>query len=295
MTDPLERRGRDAADAVRAQAGGMDPDRGLDAVMRRGRRPRSTVVAAVVVLALALGLPAVAMLRDTGPTQLEFADEPSTPTPTPTPEPAEADEALQPEDDTEEATAPADADETPEAPETVEPEDPEEGSDADEAAEDAASGPAPIAGFGTETISGEFPPGDTVAFLTDVRVGGHDDFDRIVLEFEDDGTSAYEVGYVDPPIRTAGKGEDVDVDGEAFLEVRLFSATGVDFDRGDPYELTYQGPDRVAGATTVATEAVQTGDFEATLSWVVGLDTEAPFAVEVLEGPLRLVVDIQTP
>ena len=289
MTDPLERRGRDAADAVRAQAGGMDPDRGLDGVMRRGRRPRSAAVAAVVVVALALGLPAVALLRDTGPTQLEFADEPSTQTP----EPVEADEAPEPEDDTEQATGPEDAATKPEAPETVEPEEHDEGSDSEEAEEDASSGPAPIAGFGTETISGELPPGDTVAFLTDVRVGGHDDFDRVVLEFEDDGTSAYEVGYVEPPIRTAGKGEDVDVDGGAFLEIRLFSATGVDFDRGDPYELTYQGPDRVAGDTTVATEVVQTGDFEATLSWVVGLDAEAPFAVQVLEGPLRLVVDIQ--
>ena len=42
----------------------------------------------------------------------------------------------------------------------------------------------------------------------------------------------------------------------------------------------------------VITEAVRTGDFEATLAWTVGLVHRAPFAVAVFHDPLRLVVDV---
>jgi hypothetical protein len=42
----------------------------------------------------------------------------------------------------------------------------------------------------------------------------------------------------------------------------------------------------------VVTEAVRTGDFEANMASVVGLDQRSPLAVTFLEDPLRLVVDI---
>jgi hypothetical protein len=44
--------------------------------------------------------------------------------------------------------------------------------------------------------------------------------------------------------------------------------------------------------TTVVREIVETGDFEATLSWVVGVERLAPFAVFELSDPTRVVVDI---
>ena len=39
-------------------------------------------------------------------------------------------------------------------------------------------------------------------------------------------------------------------------------------------------------------ESEETGDFEATLSWAVGLDRQAPFTATELSAPTRVVVDI---
>ena len=55
---------------------------------------------------------------------------------------------------------------------------------------------------------------------------------------------------------------------------------------------TYTGPDRVRGDTSVVTEVVRTGDFEANLSWAIGVRREVPFRVTVLDGPARVVVDL---
>ena len=38
---------------------------------------------------------------------------------------------------------------------------------------------------------------------------------------------------------------------------------------------------------------MRTGDFEAVLTWVAGLDERAPFRVLRLAGPHRLVVDVR--
>jgi hypothetical protein len=144
-----------------------------------------------------------------------------------------------------------------------------------------------------EVVSDEFPTlGIPVAALVDVRVGSHDGFDRIVLEFEGDQAPSYRVTYVDPPIREDGSGHEVDIDGRAFLELRLSPAGGVDLSGPEPVE-TYDGPDRFTPeGTAVLSELVRTGDFEANLAWVAGLQGRAPFAVGVLESPIRLVVDV---
>lgn len=276
MTDPVDEQGRRASAAVHARSSRLPPDEGVDEVMRRGRRPRlaASAAAAAVVIAL-VGAPLAWWVLGPGEEPVELTDQPADGVEAPAPE------APAPED------APPDEDEP-----AAEPE-PEPDPPAEEPPEEEQADLDPLGAFDTDAVTGELPPGDTIALLSDVRVGGHDGFDRIVLEFEDDGTSPYEVGYVEPPILSAGKGEEVDVEGAAFLEVRLFSSSGADFAE-QPYRLTYEGPERVTGETSAVTEVVRTGDFEATLSWVVGLPSEQPFTVEVLEDPLRLVVDVQT-
>jgi hypothetical protein len=49
----------------------------------------------------------------------------------------------------------------------------------------------------------------------------------------------------------------------------------------------------VTGDTTVVTEVKAAGDFEAVLTWVVGLRYRVPFRVSVLDGPPRIVIDFQ--
>jgi hypothetical protein len=130
--------------------------------------------------------------------------------------------------------------------------------------------------------------------LTDVRVGRHDGFDRVVLELAGDDAPDYRVSYVDPPIVQDGNGRPVDVAGGAFLELGVVPSGTADLSGEQPREV-YAGPSRrePAGAGIV-TEVVKTADFEANLAWVVGLERRAPFAVALFDNPLRLVVDVVT-
>jgi hypothetical protein len=61
-------------------------------------------------------------------------------------------------------------------------------------------------------------------------------------------------------------------------------------------ELVYTGPRRISGAdagTSVVREVVRTGDFEAVLTWAIGLSDRVDFRVLTLDGPPRLVVDFR--
>lgn len=124
---------------------------------------------------------------------------------------------------------------------------------------------------------------DGVALLTAVRVSD----DRVVFEFRGDAAPGVDVAYVEEAIAD-GSGEPVEVEGEALLQVRMAPAAGVDLS-GDELEETYTGPSRIEGAGPMV-EVVRTGDFEANLTWVVGLDSERPFRVLRLDGPGRVAV-----
>ena len=120
-----------------------------------------------------------------------------------------------------------------------------------------------------------------VALLTDVQVG-----DGVVTFTFRDGTPSYDVQLVEPPITQDGSGETMEVAGAAFLSVRMEPASGVDLS-GEEYEETYTGPERIAGTGVIA-EVVRTGDFEAVLSWVVGLDQQRAYRVEADSSMLRV-------
>ena len=120
-----------------------------------------------------------------------------------------------------------------------------------------------------------------VALLTDVQVG-----DGVVTFTFREGTPGADVGYVDPPITQDGSGNEIAVAGAAFLNVRMEPGSGVDLS-GEEFEETYTGPERIAGTGVIA-EAVRTGDFEANLTWVIGLDEERPYRVEADASTLRV-------
>jgi hypothetical protein len=134
-----------------------------------------------------------------------------------------------------------------------------------------------------DTISGD--PGPN---LTDVRVGQHPGFVRIVFDLTGDGQPQYIVGYEDPPfVETSG--EEVDVDGNAFIYVNISPALTHDVDTFEP---TYTGDEELRPGFAPIVEIQFLGDFEAVMEWVIGLDSERPFTVEILQDPLRLVIDI---
>jgi hypothetical protein len=142
-------------------------------------------------------------------------------------------------------------------------------------------------------VAGE-PESASTALLTRVVLGRHEGYDRVVFEFRN-AVPGYRIEYVEPPLREDGSGNRVEVEGAAFVLVRMEPASGFDLSVPEG-ELVYEGPRRLSGAdsgTTVVREVVRTGDFEAVLSWAVGLSDRVDFRVTRLSGPPRLVVDFR--
>ena len=133
-------------------------------------------------------------------------------------------------------------------------------------------------------------PGEGNFVLDEVRVGGHDGFDRIVFEFEDDdGRPGGLIEYVDDAVQ-CGSGEPVEVEGSAILAVR-FDRTQAHDDDGD---LTIDSI-RIDGPGDSILEAVSFCDFEGVVQWAIGVPGEQNFKVAFLEDPGRIVVDIKWP
>ena len=87
-----------------------------------------------------------------------------------------------------------------------------------------------------------------------------------------------------PPLHKTedGSGRTIEVDGTAFLVIQLSNAATADI-LGDKVTPTYTGPRRVTAAgTRFIREVVKTGDFENTVTWVIGLDEKRPYTGDVL-------------
>ena len=146
----------------------------------------------------------------------------------------------------------------------------------------------PFAGD-TTTKSNPTQEGSPGPTLTDVRSGDHEGFVRVVFEFTGTGTPMWDVGYAAPPFTGGGSGENVPVLGSAFLKVHVMPGTRYDIDDGT---LVYTGDTMIDPGLDPIVEIRFVDDFEADMVWVIGLTTERPFTAEVLQDPLRLVIDI---
>src|SRR4051794_35742589 len=148
----------------------------------------------------------------------------------------------------------------------------------------------PLEGAGMNVVVGTTTAKAT-ALLDRVAVGRHEGYDRVVFQFRGDGLPGYRVEYVEPPLKEDGSGDPVAVAGSAFVVVRMDPASGFDLSSGEG-ELVYKGPKRLPGASVVK-EVVRTGDFEAVLTWAIGLDAKVPFLVSTAASPSRLIVDFR--
>lgn len=151
----------------------------------------------------------------------------------------------------------------------------------------------PLDGAGTNPVQGD-ASGDETALLDRVAIGRHEGYDRVVFQFRND-VPGYRVEYVQPPIKEDGSGNVVQVKGNAYIEVRMEPASGFDLTTGEG-ELVYKGPKRIDGAAagaSVVREVVRTGDFEAVLTWAIGLEEKVDFRVTTTQSPARLIVDFR--
>jgi hypothetical protein len=132
---------------------------------------------------------------------------------------------------------------------------------------------------------------DASVTVSDIRIGRHDGFDRVVFEVGGTGTPGWDVHYVDAA-SSQGSGEPIDVAGNAVLQVTLTGA-GYPYDTGVA-EFSSPGP-VIGSGTKVVTEAVYDATFEGTSVAFVGTAEQTPFRVYLLEGPTRVVVEVADP
>jgi hypothetical protein len=128
-------------------------------------------------------------------------------------------------------------------------------------------------------------------YLTDVSIEPQTCSDQVVFEFEDGHAPGYDVSY--QPASAAkvedASGNPVEIDGDAFLVVKLTSAMTAKI-HGDQVTKTYTGSKRLAGKPPI-TEVVKTGDFESVVTWVIGLDQKRPFSVDTSAGTVSVTID----
>lgn len=151
--------------------------------------------------------------------------------------------------------------------------------------------PEPAADSGREFTAGiveHKPVPRAVALLTDVRAARHDGFDRIVFEFGSGSPPGYHLEYIDRPVRKCGSGDATAIAGDGWLEVRIEPAHA-HTPSGAP---TIRDRDQQLDLGVVK-ELEQTCDFEAVVSWVVGVKRPNRYRVLTLNEPLRLVVDVK--
>ena len=126
------------------------------------------------------------------------------------------------------------------------------------------------------------------AQITDVRVGTHDGYDRVVFQF-DAGLPDVVVEGALPPFYADASGLEIEVTGSAFLKVTMHGATKVSPDGG----VTYAGSTNFEPGFDRLVQLVEGGDFEAVSTWYLGLDAGGCFRVLTLSDPSRLVIDIE--
>ncbi len=147
---------------------------------------------------------------------------------------------------------------------------------------------------GTPTFPGDTEPksgSGGIGLLTDVRFGDHEDYVRIVFDFQEPSFPHWEVAYVAGEVQGQLDPEGGWVEGEAFLVVRFTPAGTADIREADPV-VTYDGPRRIDVGLGSVVQLLLIEDFEANLWWAIGLTGEKAFRVGTMTNPPRIYVDI---
>jgi hypothetical protein len=131
-------------------------------------------------------------------------------------------------------------------------------------------------------------------FLTDVEVEIEECVERVTFKFkESEPGPGYDISYQPGEVAKVqdGSGNPVAIAGNDFLVVRTFPAMTAEIE-GEDVKPTYEGPRNIPAPAEarMIREVAQTGDFEAQVTWVIGLDDEHPFTATASND--ELVIEI---
>jgi hypothetical protein len=136
------------------------------------------------------------------------------------------------------------------------------------------------------TAAGARAPAPTIPTLVGIRAAHHPAFDRLVFDFRGGLPGAVRARYVDTLIGDFS-GLRVPVAGRAVLRLTFRGAQAHNMSG------TATAPTRRAFALPNVMAIAQAGDFEAVLTYGVGLAKQARFQVFTLRSPDRVVVDVR--
>ena len=128
------------------------------------------------------------------------------------------------------------------------------------------------------------------AQITDVRVGSHGDYDRVVFEFAN-GLPEFTLERASPPFSQDPSGMPLEVTGSSFLRLIMRGGTK----QTEENTSSYDGPTNFDPGSPTLVDLVEGGDFEAQSTWYLGLANEACVRVIRLtdDGAQRLVIDVE--
>ena len=157
----------------------------------------------------------------------------------------------------------------------------------------AGAEPCATFGGGTSKQASSTKPPETM-FLSAVRVDSQACADRIIFDFKpaNGASPGYAVEYrpADEAQTEDASGNHIPIAGNTFLVVRFEPAATADIS-GGTLDRTYTGPRTIAPAGMHWVRQIsKTGDFEAVLTWAIGLSEKRAF--KVTGAPSRLTIEL---
>jgi hypothetical protein len=138
-------------------------------------------------------------------------------------------------------------------------------------------------------LKGGAPP---VALLRAVKVVKRGARTELEFRFRGPHAPPFVIEEARRPVLEDASGEPTKIAGSYLLMLRMQPAAGADLS-GAKLVRTYWGPPRIKGPRgSPLREAVMTGDFEAVMTWVLGLDKKRQVSVRHSCHPPRIVAGI---
>lgn len=131
-----------------------------------------------------------------------------------------------------------------------------------------------------------------MAHVSDVAVGTHAGYDRVVVDFAGSVVPELKLEHASPPFVHDPSDLPLAVPGSEFVRLVLLGASGEGYANPDGMP-TYAGPSAFSRGYPRLTSLVRAGDFEGTVTWIAGLTGPACYHVSTLANPTRLVLDLQ--